>query len=128
MSNLPQLPPITITAEDRKALERLARASSQTAQYLAREIERARVFQPDRGGPDFVRMGSQVDFRDDVTGEAHRMAVVYPDEADIAVRKISVLTPVGAALIGLSEGQSIEWETPGGDRRSLTVLRVISAN
>jgi regulator of nucleoside diphosphate kinase len=50
--------------------------------------------------------------------------LVYPHEADVTAGKISVLTPIGAALIGLSVSQSIEWETNLGDRRSLTVLRV----
>lgn len=52
------------------------------------------------------------------------MLLVYPDEADVLEVKISVLTPIGAALIGLSVGQSIEWQTPAGGWRSLTVLQV----
>lgn len=123
MSNT-SLPPITITPEDRRELARLARAGGATADYLAREIERARVLEPDGHESSFVRMGSQVEFRDDVSRERHRVTVVYPSEADIAARKISVLTPVGAALIGLSKGQSIEWQTPAGEPRRLTVLRI----
>ena len=54
------------------------------------------------------------------------MTLVFPDEADLASGKVSVMTPVGVALIGLSVGQSIEWRTPGG-ARSLTVLKVDGA-
>jgi regulator of nucleoside diphosphate kinase len=56
------------------------------------------------------------------------VTLVYPDEADLTQGRISVLTPVGAALIGLSVSQSIEWETVSGGRRSLTVLAVDAVN
>ena len=52
------------------------------------------------------------------------VTLVYPQEADINLNRISVLAPVGAALIGLSRGQSIEFQTPGGKRRSLTIIDV----
>ena len=74
--------------------------------------------------PGVVTMGAQVDFWDDTTGQERRVTLVYPDEADLAAGRLSVLSPVGAALIGLSVGQSIEWETPSRGWRSLTVLRV----
>lgn len=69
-------------------------------------------------------MGADVTFRDDVTGKTRRVTLVYPHEADIDANKISVLTPIGAALIGLSVSQSIEWQTQTGHWRSLTVLDV----
>jgi regulator of nucleoside diphosphate kinase len=53
---------------------------------------------------------------------------VYPEEADIARGKVSVLTPVGTALIGLQTGQSITWETPSGEVRQLTILAVRDAH
>jgi len=65
-----------------------------------------------------------VEFRDDSTGKIRKVILVYPEDADISQRKISVLTPVGTALIGLSIGHSINWEAPGGDARQLTVLSV----
>ena len=61
-----------------------------------------------------VRMGSKVVYRDETTGLQRAVALVYPHEADIGLGRISVLTAVGAALIGLSVGQSIEFETPSG--------------
>ena len=74
--------------------------------------------------PDIVTMHSEVEYRDEVTGEVRRTTLVYPGEEDSDARRTSVLTPVGAALIGLSEGQSIEWEGPTGGRRKVTVQRV----
>jgi regulator of nucleoside diphosphate kinase len=71
-------------------------------------------------------MGSEVRYCDNKTGEVRDVVLVYPHEADISLKRISVLTPVGAALIGLSIGQSIEFNTPGTRRRSLTVLGVSS--
>ena len=123
-----RLPAITLTRADLERLERLANASiarfPQTAEYLAREIERARINEPNHDGSGFVSMGSQIAFRDDGTRQVRHITLVYPDQADISAGKVSVLTPVGAALIGLSQNQSIEWQSPTGDWRSLTVLSV----
>ena len=71
-----------------------------------------------------VRMGSKVAYRDDETGSTREVVLVYPHEADIERNRISILTPVGAALIGLSVGQRIEFQTPGSGTRSVTVLAV----
>lgn len=74
--------------------------------------------------PGLVRMGSRVTFSDDIGGEERTVALIYPQEADVTEGKISVLTPVGAALIGMSISQSIAWQTPGGNLRSLAVMKV----
>ena len=66
---------------------------------------------------DLVTMGSSVEFRDDVTGQVRCVVLVYPDKADVSAGRTSVLTPVGAALIGLSKNQSIDWETPAREGR-----------
>ena len=124
----PELPPIAITVEDSERLERLASAAAtrfpKTADFLAREIERAQVISDAQVRPGLVVMGSKVEFRDDVTGQVRQVTLVYPDEADISKGKISVLTPIGTALIGLRAGHSITWETRTGDLRRLTVLQV----
>jgi regulator of nucleoside diphosphate kinase len=124
----PELPPIALTRGDLEKLSRLADAATgafaQTGEFLAREIDRAEVIEGFEQRPGLVTMESQVTFRDDVTGQVRTATLVYPDEADLSQGKISVLTPVGAALIGLSVSQSIEWETVSGGRRSLTVLAV----
>lgn len=123
-----ELPPITLSGIDFERLNRLAEAAAnsfpRTADFLAREIARATIVPSGFALPDVVTMGSQVEFRDDETGATRTVTLVYPEEADIAAGKLSVLSPVGAALIGLSVGQSIEMQTPAGGWRSLTVLRV----
>ncbi len=124
----PELPPIAITRGDMEKLSRIADSSTgafaQTAEFLEREIDRAQVIEEFERRPGLVTMGSRVTFRDDVTSQIRTVTLVYPGEADVSLGKISVLTPVGAALIGLSVSQSIEWETQSGGRRSLTVLAV----
>ena len=122
----PELPPIAMTAGDCDRLGRLAAAAAknhpQAAEFLAREIERADVVPGER--PGLVMMGSQVLYRDDHSDRTRWVTLVYPPDADMSEGKVSVLTPIGAALIGLSVSQSIVFETPSGERRSLTVLGV----
>jgi regulator of nucleoside diphosphate kinase len=67
-----------------------------------------------------------VSYRDERTDEVRDIVLVYPHEADIELKRISVLSPVGAALIGLSVGQGIEFQTPGHQTRSLTILDVLN--
>ena len=123
-----ELPPITLSGIDVERLERLAAAAAdtfpRTAQFLEREVARATIAPSEAALSGVVTMNSRVEFVDDATGQARTITLVYPDESDLAAGKISVLSPVGAALIGLSTGQSIEWQTPTGGWRSLTVLRV----
>jgi regulator of nucleoside diphosphate kinase len=91
---------------------------------LADELARARVLAESEDIRHLVGMNSEVEFRDDTTGKVQTMTLVYPEDADISRRRMSVLTPVGTALIGLRSGHSIAWETPSGERRRLTVLSV----
>ena len=124
----PALPPIVITASEAHRLSALADSSMavfpRVAQFLARETDRARVVADDSELPDVVRMGSRVQYRDNETKAEREVVLVYPDEADLTQRRISVLTPVGAALIGVSIDQTIDFQTPGRQTRSLTVLAV----
>lgn len=128
----PELPPIAIIRGDAEKLIRIADhatgAFAQAGEFLGREIDRAQIIEAFERRPGLVAMGSRATFRDDVTGQIRTVTLVYPDEADVAQGRISVLTPVGAALIGLSVSQSIEWETVSGGRRSLTVLAVDPVN
>lgn len=121
-------PRITLSAEDYERLSVLARAARSRmpdlADGLAEELERARVLTKGRQSERIVCMGSDVEFRDNTTGKVRQITLVYPEEADISQGKLSVLTPVGTALIGLPAGQSIVWETRSGESRRLTVLRV----
>ncbi|MHC4040269.1 nucleoside diphosphate kinase regulator [Bradyrhizobium sp. 23AC] len=123
----PALPPIKITEDESRRLSSLANSTMdlfpRVAQFLARELERASVAaENDLRG--VVRMGSKVTYRDDGTGASREIVLVYPHEANIELNRVSILTPVGAALIGLSVGQRIEFETPDKRARGLTVLAV----
>jgi regulator of nucleoside diphosphate kinase len=121
-------PRITLSAEDYERLSALADAVSSRmpdlAADLAEEIGRAHVLAKGRHPEHIVCMNSEVEFRDDTTGKIQKVTLVYPGEADISHGKVSVLTPVGTALIGLRSGHSITWETPTRQVRQLTVLSV----
>jgi regulator of nucleoside diphosphate kinase len=123
-----QKPNITLLATDHDRLWALSHAAMsndpETAQMLTEELERARVIDHGQVPREIVRMGSDILFRDDTTREIRNITLVFPGEADIAQDKVSVLTPVGAALIGLRAGQSITWRTRNGELKRLTVLKV----
>jgi regulator of nucleoside diphosphate kinase len=123
-----ELPPIALHSGDLERLGRLANAAleryPQTAGFLAREVARADIvtsLTPPRG---LVIMGSKVEFSTDGSDQTRCVTLVYPDQADTDAGQVSVLTPIGAALIGLSVGQSIEWQRPSGAWSTLTVVRV----
>jgi len=124
MAHATSLPPIAVTTTDFDRLRGLAQAHTDAARFLAREIERARLIEPEDAGERLVTMNARVRYRDDVTGQERTVTLVYPGEADISAGRVSVLTPIGAALIGMTAGQSIEWESPWGGVRLLTVVEV----
>jgi regulator of nucleoside diphosphate kinase len=118
------LPVIVLGERDYASLIGLALdQSSEVAHELLSEVERARVVPESALSPDTVRMGSRVLYGAD-DGTERWVTLVYPAKADIAEGKISVMTPVGAALIGLSKGQSISWTARDGRQHRLTVLSV----
>jgi regulator of nucleoside diphosphate kinase len=123
-----QLPQIVLTDHDHEKLSTLianvVAGDGSAAGYLADELARANVVAASEIAANVVTMHSEVEFRDETNGRVMRARLVYPVEADIAARRLSILTPVGAALIGLSEGDSIEWEDRNGNWRMLTVLKV----
>jgi regulator of nucleoside diphosphate kinase len=104
------------------ALERMP----EVAEELLAEMDRAKVVAPAKLPADVVRMGSFVTFDSD-SAQHRRVQLVYPGEADIEQGRISVLTPIGAALIGLSAGQSIAWTARDGKKHVLTVTAVEQA-
>jgi len=121
-------PPLVLLQEDYRRLSALANAARitmpQLAEDLAEEIGRARVVARYEKSDTAVCMNSVVTFRDDLTGVIREVTLVYPHEADINAGKISVMTPIGTALIGMVTGRSITWETPSGETRQLTVLGI----
>jgi regulator of nucleoside diphosphate kinase len=84
---------------------------------LREEIERANVVPSALVDPDVITMNSRVKLRDLESNSAAVYTLVYPKEADISRGKVSVLAPLGTAMLGCHEGDCIEWETPRGNKR-----------
>jgi regulator of nucleoside diphosphate kinase len=124
-------PPIVIDADYVERLRGLALAvierNPEVGDRLLQEVERAQVLPSANMPPHVVNIGSGVTFTDDTTGRVQHITLVLPKDADITERKVSVLTPIGAALIGLPEGACIDWMTRDGKKRELTVLKVAPA-
>ncbi|MFN4096622.1 MAG: nucleoside diphosphate kinase regulator [Sphingomonas sp.] len=91
---------------------------------LLDEIDRATICRRSDIPSDVVTMGSDVTFVDAKSGAERTVRLVYPGDADISTGRISILTPIGAGLIGLSVGQSINWPDRGGDDHLLTIVAV----
>lgn len=94
---------------------------------LADELERAIVVQKEQVPADVVTMHARCIYVDERLGTPREFELVYPDEADPAAGKVSVLTPVGSALLGLRVGQAIAWDFPDGSVRRLQVAAVTQA-
>jgi regulator of nucleoside diphosphate kinase len=122
-----QMPAIIVSNTDRDRLRLLAAAAMngipEVANELLTEIERATIVASPAVPSNVIQMGSTAEI---TTGDDRhwRVTLVFPSEADISSGKISILTPIGAALIGLSEGQSITWTTRDGREQQMTVLTV----
>lgn len=120
-------PTITVTRTDSERLWRLAESyvgrNPAVAEELLVELERSNVIADSRVAADVVRMDSTLRFTSDL-GEDRSVTLVFPGEADIAEGKISILTPIGVALIGLTAGQSIDWTARDGRTHRLTVESV----
>ncbi|MCA2009728.1 nucleoside diphosphate kinase regulator [Tritonibacter mobilis] len=125
-------PRVVIGDDSLARLEALAEGAIQRnpdlADRLLGEIGRARIVAEAKVPQNVVAIGRAVTYRDETTGQDKTVIPVYPEEADIARGRISILTPIGVALIGLAEGASLYWDTRDGERRVLTVLDVAHQN
>lgn len=97
---------IDTSGEDREHLE-----------DLRHELERAMVVVPSQVPPDVITMRSRVRVTDLDDGRELEYTIVYPHEADYASGRISILAPLGTALLGYRTGDAVEWQVPGGRRR-----------
>lgn len=122
-------PPIIVSTHDARRLEALlaapGAADADVVAALETELARAELREPASIGPDVVTMNSQLRCIDETSGAMHELRLVYPRDAGAAPGNVSVLAPVGAALLGLSVGQSIDWPLPGGRTTRLRVDRVL---
>lgn len=120
------LPRIVLSRFDHERLERLLEKVGPRSDLdaLREEIERAEIVEPEALPPDVVTMNSVVRFSDEESGTETEVKLVFPGHADVESRRISVLAPVGSALLGLSVGDSIDWAVPNGRTRRLRVEAV----
>ncbi len=121
-------PSITMSSLDWERLDRLVNLETYSrlpgVEALEEEMDRANVVEPTEVPPEVVTMNSTVEFVDDKTGQTFQMTLVYPD-AVTGHETVSIFAPVGSALLGLSVGQSIVWQIPGGRELNLRVLKVL---
>ena len=95
------------------------------AGMLLEEIERAWLHQQDTLPEDVVTLGSEVEFVDAKTHQLRKVKLALPVDANIAEGRISILTPMGAALYGSKQGSAIDWPDLDGNKRRITIVRVV---
>lgn len=109
-------------------LESLAGAAlarlPEVAYPLVNKLTSAKLVPPAQLPADVVTIGSRLSYRDELTGRSQQVTLAWPEHADISRGIVSILTPVGVALLGLSAGDRFRWTTRAGEERSLTVLTV----
>ncbi len=110
---------IVVTDRDLALLSRLRNHAQ-----LETELERADIVDALDVPSDVVTMNSRVVFEDEATGKTTEVTIVFPQDADLGLGRVSVLAPVGTALLGLAEGDSIVWPFPDGGSRCLRVVAV----
>lgn len=123
-------PNIVVTSTDLERLEHLLTNTPAKnlpgVDSLMAELERADVVESSEIPKGVVTMNSTVRFVEEGSGKAHELTLVYPHEIDgTSTDKVSILAPVGSALLGLAEGQVIEWSRPGGGVIRLRVVEVV---
>jgi len=118
---------IYITDRDLERLEQILLRVPQSGNVkeLLNELDRATVVPSEEIPPDVVTMNSRITFKELETGEESEVTLVYPSDANLEKRKVSILAPVGAALIGLRVGDEIEWPLPSGKRRTYKITSVL---
>jgi regulator of nucleoside diphosphate kinase len=115
--------PIVITLSDAGRLRALLAARATSARdhehlhELEMELERARIAMPDEVPANVITIHSRVGVLDLTSGERRELTLVLPAESDAAAGRISVLAPMGTALLGYRAGDVVEWHMPGGLRR-----------
>ncbi|HBB81727.1 MAG TPA: nucleoside diphosphate kinase regulator [Sulfitobacter sp.] len=122
-------PHLVLNAADLEHLEDLAESAMKRHPTLAdrffQEIGRAQILESTQMPEDVVGIGSKVTYRDEATGQHKTVTLVYPEDADITRLRVSIITPIGVALLGLREGASFYWDTrQANQRRTLTILKV----
>lgn len=122
-------PKIIISSLDTERLETLLASLPKGAfpgkGELEEELDRADIVEPDKVPSTVITMNSTVQFREESSSRSFTLTLVYPKDMDSSSNKVSILAPVGSALIGLSVGDSIEWPKPGGGMLRVRVEDVV---
>lgn len=117
---------ILITEKDLLRIKNiLSFQKSDDFENLELELDRAKIISDNQVPPDLVTMNSKVRFLNVQDNKEMIVTIVYPSEANFAEGKISVLASLGSALIGLREGQEINWMFPDGKTKTLRILEVM---
>lgn len=121
-------PPIQIRESEAERISNLALGAEtrmpEVSELLLTEIGRAKVVPDSRLPADVVAMKSKVRFVDEASQLERTLQLVYPPEADIEAGRVSILSLVGAGLLGLRAGQSINWPDRSGHGRTLRIIEV----
>lgn len=116
---------ILVTDQDFHRLSALvSQVDGQWAEALEEELSRANVISQREIPNDVVTMNSRVRFIDETSGQESEITLVFPQDANLSEGRISILAPVGIALLGLSVGQAIDWKMPSGVVKKLKVQGV----
>ena len=99
----------------------------QNAEELKNELKKAKLVNEADFPSDVVRLNSKVKIKAEKKDEMMELMIVTPDKADIKKRKISIMAPLGTALIGFRQGQKVEWQGPSG-KKFFTIMEVINDN
>ena len=136
-------PPLLMSSLDAQRLRNMLDSGAHDhmlgVDALSDEVDRATIVEPQQVPPDVVTMNSTVRFINDATKQEFQLKLVYPEDVatrlageptklaqdEAPVQVVSVLAPVGSALLGLTVGQSIDWQIPGGKRLQLRILQVL---
>lgn len=129
MRNAKARPRIYVTTHDYERLSALAdryrsRRGGALVDFLLDELERAELVHAAEVAPKVVTMNSRVRIMDPDAGESRTVTLVYPGEEDSLRGRVSVLTPLGTALLGLPEGARMKWRTLDGRSKGIGVLEV----
>ncbi|NCT67609.1 MAG: nucleoside diphosphate kinase regulator [Rhodanobacteraceae bacterium] len=122
------VPPIVVSSLDLERIDALldmpAYRNVPALSALRAELERATIVDPEQVPADVVTMNSTASVVDEASGEQYQLTLVYPRDADGDPGKVSVLAPVGSAILGLRVGQKIQWPMPGGRELVLRIAAI----
>lgn len=123
---------LLISTHDKQRLDNLladARAHGQHSESdldeLATELDQAKIVEPRKLPANVVTMNSRILLRDVETQDEKTYSLVFPKDADVATGAISVLAPLGTAILGYSEGDELEWLMPSGRKRRFRIEKIL---